>query len=532
MFLLERSRQPASGDEQAPEPWRYPHRGIAIRLFLTCWIIYALHLATNTVREIYPALSIGDHFSFRVDEYANLHPDLFEKPGYGWHINSNPGASMLGAIPYAMARPVIDRVVERVNRARAQSGATEPPSYNSPWPMARDFFRDAWRKGLDVKFGLAAMVMQVFCMAPLSALGVVAMFYLLRSVLLSDKAALWLALLYGFGTPVFFRTGYLNHNLMMAHFALMGFAAMWNPGVRARPSGATRYFLGGLAGGAALLLDYSGVVLLLGLFLYGVLKLWGERAASHAIVRRAAWYVAGTLPPVGLLWFYQWASFGNPFLPAQSWMAPVAWIERGYQGFDWPQPDLLLAQLFDYRFGLFVTCPLLLVALAAPLLNRGARRPVPRLELNFALGISAALWTFCASVHYAKLQFNTGFRYLAPILPFLFLAAVVVITRLPKLAVYFLSVVAVAQAWCMAMYRDVERGLGVLEPVLRVFIGGFQLPALSVLSLMGDQYGGYAARGVSPLPLFALAGAVIFGIWRWPARASGFEEVSHRNPES
>ena len=85
---------------------------------MTCWIVYGLHFATNVVREIYPALAIGDHFSFRVDDYAHMHPDLFEKPGYGWHIGNNPGASMVAAIPYALARPVIDRVVRRVQQAR------------------------------------------------------------------------------------------------------------------------------------------------------------------------------------------------------------------------------------------------------------------------------------------------------------------------------------------------------------------------------------------------------------------------------
>ena len=89
---------------------------IAVRLFLTCWIVYALHFATNIVREIYPALAIGDHLSFRVDEYANMHPDLFEKPGYGWHIGNNPGASMVAAIPYALARPIIDPIVRRVQQ--------------------------------------------------------------------------------------------------------------------------------------------------------------------------------------------------------------------------------------------------------------------------------------------------------------------------------------------------------------------------------------------------------------------------------
>jgi len=213
-----------------PTSWRLTTREIAVRLFVTCWLVFTLHFATNTVREIYLALAIGDHVSFRVDEYAHMHPDLFEKEGYGWHVGNNPGASMLAAVPYALARPIIDRVVAQVNKRREANGQIDPPPYNSPWPMARAFYKEAWRRGFDIKFGLAAFVMQSMAMAPISALGVVVMFYLLRLIFLSDKTALWLSLLYAFGTPVFFRTGFLNHNLMLGHFAFMGFIVMWNAG--------------------------------------------------------------------------------------------------------------------------------------------------------------------------------------------------------------------------------------------------------------------------------------------------------------
>ena len=40
----------------------------------------------------------------------------------------------------------------------------------------------------------------------------------------------WLALLYAFGTPVFFRTGFINHNMILGHFTFVAFLAMWNPG--------------------------------------------------------------------------------------------------------------------------------------------------------------------------------------------------------------------------------------------------------------------------------------------------------------
>jgi hypothetical protein len=493
-----------------PLAWIFSTRGIALRLFVTCWLIYSMHVATNTVREIYLALAIGDHLSFRVDEYANMHPDLFEKKGYGWHIGANPGASMLGAVPYFISRPVIDRVVASVNRARAAGGMREPPAYNSPWPMARAFYQEAWRRGFDIKFGLAAIVMQAFCMAPISALSVVAMFYLGRRIFGSDRAGLAFALLYALGTPVFFRTGYLNHNMLLGEFAFMGFLAMWNPGRNPRWSERVRYFLGGLAGGAALLFDYSGVVLLAGLFCYCVAKAWDKGISSAW--RGAVSYALGAAGPILLLWFYQWSSFGNPFLPGQHWMPPVEWIGQGYQGFTWPQTELLWHLSFDHRYGLFVTCPLFLLAVLAPWANR---RPhlVPMRELAVLMLIPLGLWLFCGGISYTRLQFNTGIRYLAPLFPFLFVPAAVMLSRLPHRLAALISIAAVMQAWSMAMYREVERGPGVLDPILHLFIGGFQLPVLSVISRMSGQYGDYAAGGVSPLPLFLVAGAILYVVW-------------------
>lgn len=512
------------------EAWHFTPGGIAVRLFITCWLIYALHFATNIVREIYPALSIGDHLSFRVDEYANLHPDLFEKENFGWHINNNPGASMMAAIPYALARPAIDRVVERTRQQRLSRGVTEPPSYNSPWPMARAFFRESWLRGYDIKFGLAALVIQLLLMAPFSAISVVVMFFTLRQLFSSDKTAVWLALLYAFGTPVFFRTGFLNQNLLLAHVSFIGLIVMWAPRTtgdeaRARSSRLTsqaRWFLGGIAGGAALLIDYSGMVILLGFLTYGFIKRLRTLSITDA-VRHSAWYVLGTLGPILLLWFYQWQSFGNPFLPAQHWMAKVNWIDQGYQGFSLPQADLLASLLIDYRYGLFASCPLFLLALFAGIRWVRSRNNLGGTEFWTLALLSIALWLFFACVNYSRLQFNTGVRYLAPAFPLLFILVATVLMRLPRRLAYVFAVIAIVQSWCMAMYRDVERGWGVLEPILRVFVGGLQLPALTTLSNLGDQYGGLTSHGVSALPLFALTAAILFGVW-----SKRFGHVNHR----
>lgn len=503
----------------SPESWIFPARGLAFRLFLTCWLVYSIHLATNTVREIIPAITIAEHLSFHVDEYAGFHPDIFEKKDFGWFIDGNPGASMIAAPAYLLARPIIDPIVAAVNRSRAASGQKEPPAYNSPWPMAQQFYREAWKRGLDVKLGLASVVTQVLCMAPLSALGVVAMFYLLRFLFQSDQTALWLSLLYAFGTPVFYRAAILNHNMLMGHFVFMGFLVLWNPGNLFRWPDARRYFFAGLTGGTAILLDYSGAILLAGLFFYALLK--ARQPETPRATRRLAWwwYGLGAVPPILLLWFYQWRCFGNFLLPVEHWMPlpPVKEVHVGYQGFTLFQPVLLRLLLFDYRFGLFVTCPLLLLAIGALWLNRKPGRAlplVPRLEFSAMFLFSAAMIIFFSGWTAVWLQFTYGLRYLAPILPFLFVPAAITLVRMPRWLALLIGVLSVAQAWSMSMYRDVERGFGVLDTILHVFIGGFQLPALTVFSRLGTTYGDYAGAGLSPLPILVLVAAILAVIWR------------------
>ena len=119
-------------------------RAVAVRLFITCWLVFVLHFATNIVREIYPALSLGDHCSFDISEYVGLHPDIFEIPGRGAFINNNPGASILAAIPYSMARPIIEFVSDRVQEKRAASPVPIKREYKvDNQPNSRKFYYEA-----------------------------------------------------------------------------------------------------------------------------------------------------------------------------------------------------------------------------------------------------------------------------------------------------------------------------------------------------------------------------------------------------
>ena len=486
--------------------WPFSTRGTAIRLFVSCWLVYGLHFATNTVREIYPALSLGDHLSFDVAEYAGMHPDIFELPGRGTFINNNPGASILGAIPYTLSRPIIDRVVERVQRSRSASPKEEPIEYNTVYPMAQEFYREARARGFDVKFGLSAWVMQAFCMAPLSALSVVVMFYMLLKLTSSIPKALLLALLYGIATPVLYRTAQLNQNLLVSHFALFSFALLWRPWADSLRHERPNYLLAGLLSGWAVVLDYSGLVVLVAISIYAVV----HRRSLPVEVRSRGdmlYFAAGVGFCAAVLMAYQWVSFGNPLHAAQHYMPATQLSGHGYRGIDWPQLDLLWSTAFGHRFGLFTSAPILVLALYLPAWFT-RRRIVPRTEMWFIATYSLAFFLFCAANQYGRLQFNSGVRHVVPVTPFLFLLAAGVLLQLPTRVAWVIGIFAAYWSWSLAMYRDVELGLGIFESPIRITLEGFRLPWLTTLERMG-----YLNGPASALPPLALCFAFLWVLW-------------------
>ncbi len=487
--------------------WRFSTRGVAVRLFLTCWLIYGLHFATNTVREIYPSLSLGDHFSFDVSEYSGMHPDIFEIAGRGTFINNNPGASIVGAIPYTIARPIIDPIVKRTQQARAATPINNQTTYNSPYPMAREFYERARIRGYDLKFGLAAAVIQAFAMAPLSALSAVVIFYILIGLKLQTRTALLLTLLYAFATPVFFRTGQLNQNLLISHCGLFAFALLWQPWNKPDQLKRPNYLLAGLLCGWAVVLDYSGVVVLLVLTLYGLAR--RSTLPVELKSRRDLWqFGAGVMACAVLLMAYQWSSFGHPLFPAQRYMPPTELSHMGMNGFDRPHLDLLWDTAFGIRFGLFTSAPLLLLALWVPGWLDRRKRLVGNLETWCIVAMTVLFFLFSAANQFGRLQFNSGVRYIVPVVPFLFLLVAGMLVRMPRIIAVLISILALYWSWCLAMYRDVELGLGVLEPVKHITLEGFRLPWMTTLGRMG-----FIPDGTSVIPLFVVIGAIIWTMW-------------------
>jgi hypothetical protein len=481
------------------------------KLVLTVWLVYSLFATTNVARETYLALALAERGSIRVDEYRGLHPDMFEIPGRGWYINNNPGASVLGALPYLVARPALGALY----RWKPSLLAPKPAAgYDDPRPNRTRFMNAARARGLDVKLGLAAVIIAVGLMAPLGALAAWVMAGFLRNRGVPERSSIALALLYALGTPILFRSAFLNQNALLAHCLLGAYVLLagWRPRATGAPVSPA-----GLAGmgallGFGLLADYSAAPLLL------VFGLWvlarHLRFGTAAVVRAGAWFAAGALPMIGLLLAYQWAAFGSPWFPAQRYMPATRFSVIGWNGFFLPTGELLLGNLFDLRYGLFVFCPLLAAALAAPFVRREASDPDAS-QLRGILAVSLGLYLFSSANQFANLQWNTGVRYLVPLVPLLFLAALPVLRAAPALLRYVLIGASLVISLAVSMTRE-----SVSDALALVFTQGPTLPVFLVLEKMASGYPALQFGALGPLVAFGGAALMLVLLWRPALRRS------------
>lgn len=482
----------------------------AVRLVITVVVVYAMHVAPNVVRETYLAVALGERATIRVDPYVGLHPDLFELPERGAFINGNPGASFIGAIPYGIVYPALAQVY----RAYPTLVAPKPPaSYDDPRPNRTRFMNAMRERGMDIRLGLAAIVMQLGVNVVLGAIGAWLMYRFLLDRLGRPREAKWFALFFAFGTPMLFRSAFLNQNLLVAYATFFAFLALqWKRGDGPNavpPADAWRPAAAGLCLGVGVLCDYSAVPLVAVFGLWMAVVQW-QRAGVSASARAAAMFAAGLAGPLALLGAYQYAAFGDPLLPAQAYMPATDLSVLGWHGVRLPMPDLLWRNLFDPGYGLFVFCPFLALALAAPW--RASRRAlIRRDEMWLILAASIALYLFCSAIAFARLQWNTGVRYLVPAVPLLYLAALAVLRGAKKSLAWTLVTASVVITWMVSMTRE-----SVPAAFVRFVHHGLELPWMIVLSKTADAYLPSLPRSGVPTALYAALALGLWQLWRRP----------------
>jgi hypothetical protein len=465
----------------------------AFRLFLTCWLIYGIHWAPWVIREQFPAITLAMAGTLDVERFHGWSSDIFAGPRGGAFINNNPGASIVGAIPLFVLRPALASLERWNDTLPASIARSRSPAFAD---------RPAVRARREWYFLAVAFLTGAGLMAPISALAMTALAIALWSGGIPRTTAISASLVCGFATPIFFRTGYLNHNLLVGHAALLGVLLLRN---RALPPG-RRAVAAGLLGGFAVLCDYSGLVVfaMLGwVSVHSTDTVWPLRDR----LRRAALYIAGATPPLlGLIAYQLWA-FGHSALPSQHFMPGIEPTTYGYRGFSWPSLEIAWMNFFDRRFGLFVACPLLTLGLLAPFVKAGRFR-LPARETRLILTFFGAFVLFCAANQYARLQYTTGVRYLVPVIPGLTLLSLQVLQALPAVTRCMILLPNFAIAWPMAFRQQ-----GSILQIAREFT-----PQFSWTERM-SEYGGTDHPVAVSAAVLLLAGVLVALIWRKPLSA-------------
>ncbi|HSS37197.1 MAG TPA: hypothetical protein VLT58_00365, partial [Polyangia bacterium] len=214
----------------------------------------------------------------------------------------------------------------------------------------------------------------------------------------------------GLGTMLYPYGGLFVGHALAAAAAFGAFMLIDDDPAAARPA---RLAAAGALAGAAVVLEYQ--VLLVALALAVAALIWHRR--------RGLWFIAGTLPPAVALGAYHQALFGKP------WAFPYANIENpvfartahaaGFHGLSWPHLDAFPAFLFSPAYGLFAFSPVLLPGLvgAAWLAWRGPSRR----EGYLVLAITLSMFLFLAGMSNWRAGWCVGPRYIAAVVPFLFL---------------------------------------------------------------------------------------------------------------
>ena len=197
-------------------------------------------------------------------------------------------------------------------------------------------------------------------------------------------------------------------------------------------------------------------------------------------------------------------------------MPDVNYADQGWRGFGWPRLDIFWRNLVDLNYGLLAFAPLLLLGFLPAKLS-GARPLIEGKARWASVGFVGFFLLFCASNRYSLMQWNSGFRYLLPIVPFLFLHAAPYLLRFSARPLLLLGTPFMLHSWVLSMARftpvdfdDTRTALG--ESWVRFADQGVQLPWLSVLrdSGMGTNIVGWWGM---PLLLVVSLGCLLALIW-------------------
>lgn len=338
---------------------------IALLVWFSCAWFGSWELNPNNATRLFAAISIVEQGDATIDRFAAL---TIDKARFGGHAFSDkaPGMTLMAVPAVALA--------DAVTGARAD-------------PAGGEAFARYLRLRLRVAVAMGTAV--------LTALAAVALFDLALGLTGSVGAALFAALGYALGTPVWgWSTTVLGHAAVAALFVI----ALWAM-TRDRP------LLAGLALGFAAVVEYQSVLAGAVLALFGLARWWGR---PRLIGAAAVGGVIGLAPLFG----YNLFAFGTPFRVGYQGVVGFEGMRQGLFGLTWPSLGALWEIVFGLRRGLVWVAPVLVLAIPG-FTDMIAAKPTRCIGLT-AVGAAAVALLVNAAYVYWDGGNSTGPRHAMP----------------------------------------------------------------------------------------------------------------------
>jgi hypothetical protein len=170
--------------------------------------------------------------------------------------------------------------------------------------------------------------------------------------------------------------------------------------------------------------------------------------------------------------------------------------------------------LFHPGYGIYSWGPLLLMGLVPAIWYRANTLILPRRERRFVAACFLAILLFSSANQYARLQWNSGFRYLVPLVPFICLALADHWVRLPRWSRLSIWIFVGLHSWVLTVFRENSLLLSWSD----FFHEGIQLPWFRVLRMTSAPDSWLLKGQVVPIAILSVTFLVCCTIWRVGAR--------------
>ncbi len=440
----------------------------------------ALH-SPNEGSRLYQARAIVDDGTFAVNGPLQRYGPIGDLSMYEgkYYPNKAPGISMLGALVYLLAKAVTlfrpDAVSNQALIYLLRLGCSALPTILFLFPLRR-------RLWLWAESGLAAdLALATYALGSLAyTYGLLYFSHQLTAVLLCGS---WLA---------------IESSRDRSSLRLLALA--------------------GALAGAAVLTEYTAALAAGPLFVYAV---WTARRR----IAGGLTFALASLPPQLALLAYHDVAYGSPFrVGYQNNVSQTfqGWHHEGFMGVSTPTLRGLIGSYFDPARGLFVYCPMLLLAPLGIwwLYQRRGRR-----DAAVFLGVLFLLYSYFTSAFvFDKWGWTVGPRHLAPLAAFLVVPCAVALAVARErsaiweglaVALCLTSVVVTSLATVVYPHYPEEFGNGFFEVTVPLLRAGY-LPSNLLTLLFGWGPWTWAAYFVPWLGL--LVWMLFFAVKRAPAR--------------